>query len=497
MDLKTKRRSFQTTHVRTVSAEDMTIEHIVNTKTLDRYGTVVLPKAASVENFLKNPVVLWLHNMDDTSVKIPIARCLELDIDEDAIKTKTEFNRNDPLSVKLFQAYRDGFLSAWSIGFAPQKWVEVTEENLDSINTLYNLSLSSADLKKHRWGVFVVTKWELHEYSAVPVPGNPEALTMAQKDEHKVQLVKRGLLTQVEAGSVRDLTEDKAEDKAEDKKEDKAEDKKEDKAEDKKEDKAEDKAEDKKEDKAEDKAEDKKEDKAEDKKEDKAEDKKEDKAEDKAEDKKEDKAEDKKEDKAEDKAEDKKEDKAEDKAEDKKEDKAEDKAEDKKEDKAEDKAEDKKISGSDVVEDDKDVDDILPADEKDKEDKKDEKSEDKKDKEDDSPTYIFEQGSFKADIKKAPKANLPVIDKTSDKESTKDLEVRLEVAENLIAKLIKELASLQGVNEDVSKLKQAFEGIIKELSTTDLDTIREIDLKSNKTNSGEVFPWGKFLKYSK
>ena len=429
MDLKTKRRSFQTTHVRTVSAEDMTIEHIVNTKTLDRYGTVVLPKAASVENFLKNPVVLWLHNMDDTSVKIPIARCLELDIDEDAIKTKTEFNRNDPLSVKLFQAYRDGFLSAWSIGFAPQKWVEVTEENLDSINTLYNLSLSSADLKKHRWGVFVVTKWELHEYSAVPVPGNPEALTMAQKDEHKVQLVKRGLLTQVEAGSVRDLTEDKAEDKAEDKKEDKAEDKKEDKAEDK--------------------------------------------------------------------AEDKKEDKAEDKAEDKKEDKAEDKAEDKKEDKAEDKAEDKKISGSDVVEDDKDVDDILPADEKDKEDKKDEKSEDKKDKEDDSPTYIFEQGSFKADIKKAPKANLPVIDKTSDKESTKDLEVRLEVAENLIAKLIKELASLQGVNEDVSKLKQAFEGIIKELSTTDLDTIREIDLKSNKTNSGEVFPWGKFLKYSK
>lgn len=188
-----KKRSFIGTTLRKVDENSMTIEHIVNTKTLDRYNTFVIPQGAEIENFLKNPVVLWLHNVDNNPVKIPIARCEEIEITEDAIKVKTRFNENDPLSVKVFQAYRDGFLSAWSIGFQPKNFIAYCEENREELNIRFGLEVSEEQLRNTPTGLYVIDKWELHEYSAVPVPANPEALNLAQEEEHCKVLVTRGL----------------------------------------------------------------------------------------------------------------------------------------------------------------------------------------------------------------------------------------------------------------------------------------------------------------
>jgi len=180
--------------VTNVDETSLRITHLINTKTLDRYGTVVLPKAAMVEKFLQNPVVLWLHNSDMAIPQIPIAKCVSIDIRENEIEVVTEFNKNDVLAIKVFNAYKDGFLKAWSIGFIPMSFKEITVENLAWINQTYNLqlNLTEADFNSPG-GLWVIDKWELLEYSAVPVPGNPDALSADKADSFKRELVTRGL----------------------------------------------------------------------------------------------------------------------------------------------------------------------------------------------------------------------------------------------------------------------------------------------------------------
>lgn len=211
------KRSFTGTAIRQINEEEMSITHVVNTKTIDRYKTIVLPKGAVVDNFMRNPVVLWLHNVDNNPVKIPIGKCVELDVDEDAIKATTKFNPNDPLAVKVFNAYRDGFLNAWSIGFQPINCVMVTEENREELNVKHNLDITEEQMESAPQGLFIIDEWELHEYSAVPVPANPEALNLQQKQEHCKVLVTRGLTGSTDFSTLEDSLETREEPKTEEK----------------------------------------------------------------------------------------------------------------------------------------------------------------------------------------------------------------------------------------------------------------------------------------
>ena len=207
-----KNKTFISAKVRSVNSETFVIEHLVNTKDLDRYLTVVLPKGARVENYLNNPVVLWCHNMDDSTMKVPIGKCIELIKEDDFVRVKTEFNRNDPLAVKVFNAYKDGFLNSWSIGFIPEKYEKYTEENFEKLNTKYGLAVSEKEVKDAGcFGIYVVNQWELLEYSAVPVPGNPGATGNSFEDDKvekfQAELVTRELVSKESAGNFRTYLE--------------------------------------------------------------------------------------------------------------------------------------------------------------------------------------------------------------------------------------------------------------------------------------------------
>ena len=126
---------------------------LVSTADRDRMGEVLLPDGADLSDYKKNPVVLWAHDYHTP----PIGRALWIKKTADGIMAKIQFAKTQ-LAEEIYSLYKDGFMKAFSVGFIPKEWVD-----------------GDGDKKPRR----TYNKWELIEFSAVPVPANPEALALA------------------------------------------------------------------------------------------------------------------------------------------------------------------------------------------------------------------------------------------------------------------------------------------------------------------------------
>jgi hypothetical protein len=98
----------------------------------------------------------------------PIGTCQRLDVQPDRIVAETKFIQGLPLAEDLFRLYEQGILRGWSIGFVPCKASLLPAEN------------GGDAPDSPSWGRGLrVEEWDLLEYSAVPIPENPGALTLA------------------------------------------------------------------------------------------------------------------------------------------------------------------------------------------------------------------------------------------------------------------------------------------------------------------------------
>ena len=90
----------------------------------------------------------------------PIGTCEWLDVQPSRVVAETRFAQNVPFAGDVFKLYEQGILKGWSIGFVPRK-------------------SSKRALNDGRVGLRI-EQWDLFEYSAVPIPENPGALTVGQ-----------------------------------------------------------------------------------------------------------------------------------------------------------------------------------------------------------------------------------------------------------------------------------------------------------------------------
>jgi HK97 family phage prohead protease len=132
---------------------------LVSTDDVDRMGDIVEPDGVDLSNYRKNPVVLWAHD----HYAPPIGSSMWIRRQEHGLLAKirwasTEFAQQ----IKLL--YDEGHLRAWSIGFLVKEWEPIVAKDKDG---------------QERTTGYRYTKSELLEYSAVPVPANPEALSQA------------------------------------------------------------------------------------------------------------------------------------------------------------------------------------------------------------------------------------------------------------------------------------------------------------------------------
>jgi hypothetical protein len=130
----------------------MLIRSVITTMEADRAGDIVIPSGLlNAEDYLLNPVVLWAHDRQRVP---PIGACEWLDVQPRRVVAETRFAQDVRFAEDVFKLYEQGVLRGWSIGFLPRRVTPI--------------------LNGRR-----IDKWELLEYSAVPIPENPGALTLA------------------------------------------------------------------------------------------------------------------------------------------------------------------------------------------------------------------------------------------------------------------------------------------------------------------------------
>ncbi len=137
--------------VKDVSQPDGVIEAVVgSSNAVDRMGEVIDQSGWVLDNYQKNPVILWGHNVREE--RPPIGKALKVWLQGAQARTKklmftVQFDLQDDFAAGIYRKVKDGFINTVSVGFMPLE----REDN-------------------------TFTKSELLELSFVPVPANPEAL---------------------------------------------------------------------------------------------------------------------------------------------------------------------------------------------------------------------------------------------------------------------------------------------------------------------------------
>src|SRR5688572_1717765 len=137
---------------------DADVLHIrASDETLDRYKEVIVASGWRLDNYLRNPVIQNAHQYGD--IIFTIGRAEKTWVSANSLLQTWRFASNENPFAKIARdLYRGKFLQAASVGFVPLKW-----EDGDG---------SSAFTRRY-------TDQELLEVSAVGIPANPNALTLA------------------------------------------------------------------------------------------------------------------------------------------------------------------------------------------------------------------------------------------------------------------------------------------------------------------------------
>lgn len=135
-----------------------TFEVIATNEAVDRDGEVLKVSGWNFENFMKNPILLFGHNYWE--METIIGAVTEVEVVDGNVVARGVFARTAEGQLAR-QLYEDGILKTVSVGFIPLE----------------------------RQGN-VITKAELLELSFVPVPSNPQALSLMKSLEKQALFLK-------------------------------------------------------------------------------------------------------------------------------------------------------------------------------------------------------------------------------------------------------------------------------------------------------------------
>jgi HK97 family phage prohead protease len=135
------------------------LDFVSSDETLDRYSEIISASGWRLDTYRRNPVFQNSHQYGD--IIFTLGRALTTEIHDSKLIQRIQFAVDaNPMARIAYNLYRGKFLHAVSVGFSPVRWENGTEQ--------------TAFRRKY-------TEQELLEVSAVAIPANPNALTLAYK----------------------------------------------------------------------------------------------------------------------------------------------------------------------------------------------------------------------------------------------------------------------------------------------------------------------------
>lgn len=143
-------------------AKDM----IISTSRLNCYGSRVMTAGIDIEQYKKNPVLLWMHRRSfGSGSPLPIGRVENLRFEGDALKGTPVFDENDPFAKQIADKWENGFLKMCSAG------IDIIETSVDPAHLLPGQTRAT------------VLRSKLTEVSIVDIGGNDDALQLTNSGQ--------------------------------------------------------------------------------------------------------------------------------------------------------------------------------------------------------------------------------------------------------------------------------------------------------------------------
>ena len=123
---------------------------VFNDESVNSYGFRVLNAGMNIEQYKKNPLLLFNHQRPQSTDKnqiLPLGRCTDLKLEDGQWSCLPMFDDQDAFAMSIYNKYEDGTISMSSPGFLPtelsdmpddmvdgQSWPTVTQCNLVEIS---------------------------------------------------------------------------------------------------------------------------------------------------------------------------------------------------------------------------------------------------------------------------------------------------------------------------------------------------------------------------
>lgn len=135
--------------------------------TLDRYGEVILAEGWDFSDYVKNPVVMQMHDYQQW----PIGHAVAVGVVGNALYIDAEIDppEVDDVADLIFRKIKHGTVKAGSVGFMPVASIDVYQ---NPNNDLF---------KKYPGAKRIYTKSALLEWTICPIGANPNALVAQMK----------------------------------------------------------------------------------------------------------------------------------------------------------------------------------------------------------------------------------------------------------------------------------------------------------------------------
>lgn len=137
------------------SVDDVHDVIIMTENPVRQRGGIARVAGAELTAYARNPVVMWAHDYNQP----PIGRTVEIAAQGSSLRARFEFAPDGAfgLADTVRRLWEAGFLNGASIGFAPLEPPEMTD-----LGPVFN-------------------RWELYEFSIVPIPMDRDALRIVER----------------------------------------------------------------------------------------------------------------------------------------------------------------------------------------------------------------------------------------------------------------------------------------------------------------------------